>query len=310
MKRALVIFNPVAGTAEGENYVTEISNRLCGLDYRVELLATQDSEHATKFCADFAPEFDLVVAMGGDGTMSEVVEGVLKNEKRPEIGLIPTGSVNDFARGVGLFERESEEIFEIASNGRAVDMDTGWLNDISFFYVAAFGAFTSVSYRTSQSQKNAFGKLAYIAEGMKDLGNIESKHLRITTDKETFEDDYVLGIISNSNSIAGVYGINGVADYDDGLFEVTLVKAKEGGLGFITSMKDFITHKEESDAIQSFRASKILIEADEEIEWTLDGEFGGNFASANIVNDHKSIRVRMYDKTDVNITRENNQLDQ
>lgn len=309
MKRALIIFNPVAGMAEGENYVTEISNRLCGLDYRVELLATQDGNHATSFCADYAPEFDLIIAIGGDGTVSEVVEGVLQNEIRPEIGLIPTGSVNDFARGVGLFDRDSDEVLKIATNGRAVDMDTGQLNDETFFYVAAFGAFTSVSYRTSQSQKNAFGKLAYFAEGMKDLGNIESKRLKVTTDKETFEDDYVLGIISNSNSIAGIYGINGVASYDDGLFEVTLVKAKEGGLGFLSSMKDFITNKEESDAIQSFRTSRILIEADEELEWTLDGEFGGIFSTAEIVNNHKSIRMRMYDKTEVNIIRENNQED-
>lgn len=293
MKKALIIFNPVAGVEEAGNYIAEISDQLCKQSYRVEVLATQKENQAYECTSLYGDEFTLIIAIGGDGTLSEVISGMMENETRGELGIIPSGSVNDFARGLDFDSKSQTEILRIATAGKARSFDTGLLNNHVFFYVAAFGVFTSVSYRTPQEQKNTFGRLAYVAEGLKDLSNIEERHLKITTDNKSFEDTYVLGLISNSNSIAGIYGINGETNYDDGLFEVTLIKSKEGLLGFAESMKDFILKKKTSPLVQTFRSSYLKVESQTEIDWTLDGEFGGSYKVGEIQNKQKSIDIRI-----------------
>lgn len=294
MEKALILYNPVSGTKESENYISELINALCSDEHRVEVRATQSEGDATQYITDHGSEFDTIVALGGDGTLNEVINGMMHLKKRPVLGYIPTGSTNDFATGIGISAHSGEEQVLIATRGKEATIDVGRFNDQYFAYVAAFGVFTSVSYRTSQDQKNAFGKLAYMVEGIKDLSDVKALEWSITSNEKNFSGKYLLGLISNSSQVAGSDMITDTTYYSDGLFEVKLVKEKEGILGFASSMSELLFGTgENKEAVESFRTSKLSLSCEHPIDWTLDGEHGGEFKDVEIENIQKAITIRV-----------------
>ncbi len=295
MQKALIIFNPVSGKEESGNPLPKLINQMVKDGYRVEVHATQKQGDATETCADRGREMDLLVALGGDGTLSEVCGGLLRiaPDRRPELGYLPTGSTNDFANGIGLSDHTLDEQILIASHGQAQDIDMGLLNDRSFIYVAGFGVFTSVSFRTSQEDKNVFGKFAYFREGMKDLGKMQGKRIRIQYDGGRLEGTYLLGLISNSESVAGLKQLTQKTHYSDGKFEVLLVDDEDGALGTLSTFKDILIGNQKNEHMHRFRASQLLIESEEELSYTLDGEDGGSYHKVAIKVVEKAIKIRL-----------------
>lgn len=124
------------------------------------------------------------------------------------MGYIPAGSCNDFARSLQI-PNNMEQAAEIAVRGVNYSIDVGSLNDRNFIYVAAFGIFTDVSYTTKQEMKNVLGHMAYVLEGMKQLMNVKSYKLKVTSEEATFEGDFLFGMITNSKSVGGFKSIIG-----------------------------------------------------------------------------------------------------
>ena len=203
----------------------------------------------------------------------------MKCENRPNLGYIPAGSTNDFANSLKI-PRNMVRAAENVIHGTPFAYDVGSLNDRHFCYVAAFGAFTAVSYETPQTFKNIFGHLAYVLEGAKSLGKINSYKLKIEYDGNTIEDTFILGMITNTISVGGILNLKkkGVL-FDDGLFEVTLVRKPSNPIEWsakITNMLDANTTK---------------ITSEEKIAWTVDGENGGSYTEMNIVNHKQAINI-------------------
>lgn len=291
MKKALIIFNPVAGVEESGLFLPSLIDQLTNSNYLSFVLATQKEGDEEVFVKKFGQEVDLVICLGGDGTLSRVVSGLLSLSPKPELAYIPSGSTNDFANGVGMGDLHREELINLACQGKTSLFDVGSLNDRPFIYVAAFGLFTSVAYRTPQDQKNLLGRLAYFFEGVKDLTQIKTHSIKLRYDGGDLEGDFILGLVSNSNSVAGFTSITGPTDYYDGLFEVLLVKAAAKPLDLAGALHDLIAGRDNA-LILRLQTTRLDLISGDDLAWTLDGEEGDKGKEAKIRVLPKALSIR------------------
>jgi YegS/Rv2252/BmrU family lipid kinase len=251
----------------------EVIKMLNENDYEVQVQMTLYPGHAIEI-AQNAHDVDLVICSGGDGTLSQVASGLIRGDKHLPIGYIPGGSTNDYARTLKLSTDANNAIQEIL-NGHAHEFDVGDFDECAHFvYIASFGLFTAASYNTPQSIKNDFGPLAYFLGGIADLVNAKTHHVKVTINDEVIEDDYILGIVSNTLSIGGIMKLNpSEVDLSDGLFEVLLIKAPRDIGAYTELINGLITKNFANKQIFAYaKASEIELEFDEALSWSLDGE--------------------------------------
>ncbi|MEI3593504.1 MAG: YegS/Rv2252/BmrU family lipid kinase [Lachnospiraceae bacterium] len=296
MKKMLFIYNPKAGKAQIRNKLADILDVFTKGGYEITIYPTQRSEDAMEKTEKRSKEYDIVVCSGGDGTLDEVVTGMIRSGFRTPIGYIPAGSTNDFGGSLGLpknMVRAAENIV----NGNDFACDVGSFNEDVFVYIAAFGLFTDVSYETGQDMKNVLGHMAYLLEGMKRLSAIRSYSMRITYDDTTIVDDFIFGMVTNSASVGGFKRITGKnVKLDDGVFEVTLIKRPKNPIELNNIMVSLLNRDIDTDAMYCFRTSKVEITSAEPLPWTLDGEYGGTHTKVVIENICRGIDIRVEQK--------------
>jgi YegS/Rv2252/BmrU family lipid kinase len=302
MKRMYFIVNLVAGKAEIGEMLGEVIDEFNKSDFEVVVHITQNSMDAI-IAASYACEndFDIIVCAGGDGTLSQCIQGIIKSNIKIPVGYIPAGSTNDFARSLGI-PRDVMQAVDRISNSEPTLCDIGQFNDSYFTYIVAFGAFTNVTYETSQQIKNIFGHSAYIVSGLMQLTSIRSKHMRIEYDGNVIEDEFIFGMVTNSASVAGLLSMNDFL-LDDGQFEVTLIKKPTNIVHLHQIVRSLINISEEIDKeyIKFFRTNKIVFTSlnNEPITWTRDGEYGGNASVNTITCLKKAIPFFVEDKTKI-----------
>ena len=173
-------------------------------------------------------------------------------------------------------------------------IDVGSLNERNFIYVAAFGIFTDVSYTTKQEVKNVLGHMAYVLEGMKQLMNVKSYQLKVTSDEASFEGDFLFGMITNSKSVGGFKSIVGKnVIFDDGVFEMTFITRPKNPMELQEILAALLIEQIDTKYMYSFRSSRVVIESEEPVPWTLDGEFGGEHTRVEITNNQRAVEIRM-----------------
>ena len=207
-KKMLFVYNPKAGKAMIRNKLADILDIFTAGGYEITIIPTQKHGDATEIVKNRSDVYDVVVCSGGDGTLDEVVNGMLLSDHRTPLGYIPAGSTNDYGESLGL-SKNMVQAAETAVSGRDYSCDMGLFNDDVFVYIAAFGLFTDVSYETDQEMKNVLGHLAYVLEGMKRLSNIRSFPMKVTHDGEVIEDEFIFGMVTNSRSVGGFKNITG-----------------------------------------------------------------------------------------------------
>lgn len=292
MKKMLFVMNPNAGTRKGARYLADIISVFNRADYAVEVYLTAATGDAVDVVAQRAPEMDLIVCCGGDGTFNETVSGLMRSGVDVPVGYIPAGSTNDFASSLKLSTNPVQAAKDIVE-GTPRSYDVGRFADRYFTYVASFGAFTRVSYATPQSVKNALGHTAYLLESIQELSQIRNVHLRLELDSGVVEDDFLFGAISNSTSVGGILTLDPCqVDMCDGQFEVLLVRAPRS-LAEITECIQAVQSQRYNDcAMITFRsAHSMRVFADPEMVWTLDGERADGAEEIGIDNLHHAIRL-------------------
>lgn len=293
MKKMLFVYNPNAGKGLFKSKLSDVLDIFVKADYEVVVYPTQRYKDAYKKIKHMEDKFDMVVCSGGDGTLDEVVTGMMKREKekRVPIGYIPTGTTNDFASSLHI-SRDILEAAHVSVHGKAFACDVGRFNQDVFVYVAAFGLFTDVPYQTDQKLKNALGHAAYVLEGVKRLSNIPSYHIKVTAGEQVIEDEFMIGMISNSKSVAGFRGITGKeVKFDDGEFEVTLIKKPKNAMELQEIITALLVDNFNTKYMYVFKTGEILLESREEIPWTLDGEFGGQHDTVKIINKKQALKI-------------------
>ena len=170
-KKLLFILNPRAGRNKPHGPLFDALAILSGAGYLIRIHETSAPGDAADTAAREGAGYDLVVAAGGDGTLNEVISGLMRLDAPPPLGYLPQGTTNDFASSLQIPRTPASAAKNIVQN-RMRELDIGRWNERSFIYVASFGAFTRSSYAASQAAKNALGHFAYILEGMKDLNTL------------------------------------------------------------------------------------------------------------------------------------------
>ena len=295
-KKNLIIMNQFSGKREANKYLTDIIDIFTKGGYMTTILTTTKRGDGTVYASRYAGEFDLITCIGGDGTFNEVVAGLLDSRERVPVGYIPAGSTNDFANSLKLSTNILKATEDIVK-GRLKTLDIGSFNGRKFSYVASFGAFTQTSYSTPQSVKNMLGHLAYILEGATSLTSIKPQHLKIEANGMPYEDDYIFGAISNSTSLAGILTLDPqYVDMNDGLFELLLVRSPKNPIELAEIVYMLTTQNYESNKITFVNADSFTIYADENMDWSLDGEYQEGCERIEIENLHNAIDIVVNDK--------------
>ena len=285
------VFNPKAGKGKIKTALMDIVDIFNKGGYEVVIRATQYPKDAYEMTRKYADKVDLVVCSGGDGTLDEVVAGLVETGSKVPVGYIPAGSTNDFA-GSLFIPKNMVAAAEMIMEENVYRCDIGKFNKQTFTYIAAFGLFTDVAYETDQDLKNILGHLAYLLEGVKRLFDIQSYHMKVTTEDEIFEDDFMYGMITNSRSVGGFKNLTGKnVDMNDGLFEVTLITTPKNPMDMQEIIAGLMSGKDNSDLIYTFKTSRIRIQSDEAVAWTLDGEYGGDHKEVEIRNLHRALNL-------------------
>ena len=291
-KRMLFIYNPKSGKGAIRPKIAAILELFTQNGYDVLVHPTTASGDARKTVKRMAGESDIVVCSGGDGTMDQVVTAIMETDPSKTVGYIPSGSTNDFANSLGL-PKNVLKCAQAILDENVYACDIGGFNDQYFVYVAAFGAFTHIAYDTNQNLKNTIGHFAYLTQAGMEVFKLPSYHLKVRMNDEEIEGEYTYGMITNSRFVGGIANITGKAvDMNDGLFEITLVHTPANPLE-LTEIFTTLLSKDilQSSLVEKYKASHITVCAEEQIDWTLDGEFGGSCMQAEIRNLHKALRI-------------------
>ena len=283
MKKLLFIYNPNAGTGVLRPSLADVLDVFVKEGYEVTAYPTQKVEDALEKTRDFVEDYEVVVCSGGDGTLNEVVNGMVARQSRVPIGYIPAGTTNDFARSMEI-PKNMLQAAQVAVKGNPYGRDIGKLNDKYFTYIAAFGIFTDVAYSTDQDIKNVIGHLAYVLEGAKRVLNVPSIHAKVTCDDLIIEDEFVFAMVANTLSVGGFKSFIDDVAFDDGLFEVSLIKRPKSPKELNDIISALVLKQINSDIVTLVKANRIEFEFDERVEWTIDGEFGGNHKHVVIEN--------------------------
>lgn len=292
-KRMLFVYNPKAGKAQIKNKLADILDIFAAENYQITACPTRKQGDAIEIVAKREPIYDLIVCSGGDGTLDEVVTGMMRSNFRTPIGYIPAGSTNDFGGSLSL-PKNMLRAAQTIVQGRNFSCDIGAFNRDVFVYIAAFGIFTDVSYETGQDVKNVLGHMAYVLEGMKRLPAIRSYPMKVMYEDKVIEDDFIFGMVTNSLSVGGFKNITGRnVKLNDGVFEVTLIKRPKNPVELNNIMISLLNRNIDTNAMYCFRTASLRLEAEDEVAWTLDGENGGSHRSVYIENRCRAVDIRV-----------------
>lgn len=290
-KKVLFIVNPKSGKGSIRSKLLDIVDIFVKAGFDLTLYISQSAGDARAKAKEVEGRYELVICSGGDGTLDEVISGMMECEKRSAIGYIPCGSTNDFAHSLKIPTSMTKAAEHIAA-WKEFPCDIGRFNDDYFVYIAAFGLFTDVSYETSQDVKNVLGHLAYILEGMKKLTEIKSYPMKVESEEVTVEGNFLFGMVTNSTSVGGFRNITGKhVHLDDGVFEVTLIKTPKNPIELNDIVRFLTGISKDSNQVYSFQTNFLKLTSSEEVAWTLDGEYGGDHNVVAISNCKQGMEI-------------------
>lgn len=291
MKKLLFIVNPRAGKTKSRTPLFDAVARFSKAGYLVNVFVTEKGGDATRAAAEMGSDYDIVVCSGGDGTLNETLSGLMTLPKHPQVGYLPNGSTNDFAASLHLSSNPVTAACNIIE-GKPYHLDLGSHNDRYFAYVASFGAFTRASYSASQSVKNTLGHFAYILEGLNDLDSLRPYKCRVEADGELFEGDFIFGGICNSTSLGGLVKLDpDRVQMDDGKFELLLLRMPKNVIDLNNLIACMTRMEYDYPGVILRHVSSITLTTDDDIPWSLDGEYAASCPVVHIENLHHAIEL-------------------
>ncbi len=299
-KKLLLIVNPCSGKAKMKTNLLNVVEIFSSVGYDVTVYPTKCRFDATeKIKTVKNGKFDRIVVCGGDGTLNEVITGMMQSGLECTLGYIPAGTLNEWSSGLKISKNISKAAKDVI-NGTSVKLDIGKFDDKYFSYTASFGAFTEASYSAPQDIKNVLGQAAYFFEGVKSLANIKPVHLKFVCDGKEIEGDFLFGAISNSMSVGGIVKYKDtLVKLNDGLFEVFLIKNPSNILDFQSILDGVLRQDLSRNGIEFFHAKEIKVLGGENVSWTLDGEFSAGKDTITIENVPKAINFIVPKELDV-----------
>jgi len=275
MKKARIIYNPTSGREAFRKELPTVLEKFEVAGYETSAHATigeGDAKKAAEIAVD--RQYDLVVAAGGDGTINEVIHGIAEKEYRPKFGIIPTGTTNDFARALHI-PRDIKKAVDVIIAGKSMFLDIGKANEHYFINIAGGGKLTELTYDVPIKLKTVLGQLAYYVKGIEMLPSLKPVHAKIEFDGQVVDEDIMLFLISNTNSVGGFEKLAPDAKINDGYFDLLILRK--------TNLAEFIriatlavrgAHLDDENVIYK-QAKHIKVTPADKMQLNIDGEYGG-----------------------------------
>lgn len=295
MKQLLFVFNPKSGKSQIRNHLVDIMDIFIKAGYEVQVYVTQSRLDAKRAAEKYGASVDLLVCSGGDGTLNEIISGLMELPHQPLLGYIPAGSTNDFASSLEI-PKSMKRAAVMAVDGRPFAIDIGrFCHERFFVYVAGFGAFTEVSYMTSQDKKNRMGHQAYMIEGVKSLTAIKTYMMRFEWEDSVVDGEFIFGMVTNTISVGGFKGlVSQDVALNDGYFEVLLIRAPKTPLDLSNIVSYMFLKEEQNEFVYRFKTRTLKVVSEEPVDWVLDGEFGGTRTEVFVENLQNRIQIQRY----------------
>lgn len=278
-KSLMMLVNPAAGRSMSDTNLGAAVGTFAANGFCPTVFFTTAPGTAAEIVAENAANFERLVCLGGDGTLSDTMAGLMRlpKERRPRLGYIPMGTANDVANTLGLPMRQPVRAAERILTGKPLRYDVGEMEGVGYFsYIAAFGAFTEVSYKTDQEAKRTLGHLAYVLGGINALPTIRSYRAVIEHERGVTEGDFIYGAMSNSLSVAGMVRLNDeLVDLSDGKFEILLVRRPKDVAEINSILAGVLNKTYESPCLTVVQSGYVKFTFEEAVPWTRDGEDGG-----------------------------------
>lgn len=290
MEKVLLIVNPCSGKAKMKTELLNVLEILSASGSLITVYPTKERGDATEFVKGLSEnEYEKIIVCGGDGTLNEVISGMMMAKNTVPIGYIPSGTLNEWSSGLNISRNIQTAAAELIS-GEKIKLDIGKFGDKFFTYTASFGAFTDASYSAPQDIKNALGQAAYFFEGIKSLANIKPVHLKFEADDRTVEGDFLFGAITNSMSVGGIVKFDEtVVELNDGKFEVLLIRNPDNILKLQPIIDGILKKDLNREGMEFFKTETITVTGGDGLSWTLDGEYAKGEERVTISNIHNAI---------------------
>ena len=291
-RNVLLIVNPHSGDGEAKRWVFDMVDQLLTRFELVTVYFSKCTGDIIRVATEQAGAYDAIVCCGGDGTLNETICGIVASGANPMLGYIPTGTVNDFANSHKIPREIKSAIVKIAK-GEASEFDVGVLGERCFSYVAAFGAFTEVSYLTPQGSKAVFGRTAYLAEGAKRLFSLPPIEATFLADGVEIHDRFIYAMAANSKTVGGFRFFDG-NDEDamrDGMLDFLLIRYPDTIGQLQEALSGLLLPKSKSEFVLKVKAKSATFRFTKDVPWTVDGEFGGNYREVTVGCLERRIRV-------------------
>ena len=276
MKRVRLIINPSSGQEQAKEYAELAEEKLRSMFDRVDIQYTEKEDDATRFADEAARiGYDAVFAMGGDGTVDEVINGLAEHEVRPLFGFFPLGTVNDLGRALDL-PLDPKKAIECISFDQIKPLDIGKINDRYFMDVVAIGTIPESINDVDPESKTKLGKFAYIFSGLKQLIKNESYDFLLKFDQTEVETTSSLILIGLTNSIGGFEQLLPKAQVDDGQFHLLYLK-DQSMLDVIKSIPELyqgVETSSENVGYHTFKKGTIELTTATHLETNVDGDPG------------------------------------
>jgi len=279
MKKVKFIINPSSGRQTMEKKIDTLCKLLLDDGFIVSKFFTEKKYdamlEAKKTCEG---DYDLIIACGGDGTVNEVVKGIMKSNRKIPLAILASGTVNDFASYLNI-PKNINEFFLMIKSGNTINIDIGRVNDDDYFVnVAAGGLLTNVGYQVQPDIKAILGRMAYYFEGIRELTlqNLDPIKVKIVSEEYCNEEEILLFLISNSSSIGGFKKLAPEADVLDGLLDVVIIKksaVSDLANIFINVLTgDHINHPN----VIYYKTKAVYLDTfNDDVSIDIDGEYGG-----------------------------------
>lgn len=293
-KRALLIINYKSGKGGNTFALGAVIKSLAELPYIVTLMPPQSAADLRTALPLMLPDFDLIIALGGDGTVNIVINALmsLPPEFRVPLAIIPAGTTCDYARTLKISLNPTKAVQQLAT-AKPLAIDVGQLGERYFTYVASFGAFSDISYTTPTELKKKLGHLAYIIEGIKGLSNLTSYDFSVTVDGVEINGRFLFMALSNSRSIGGLLKLSDrQVNIADGEFELLLIRDPSWQfMRTATMAKILVNIPNGNDDAIFLHGSSFHFRSEQKIPWTIDGEYGGQFTDVAVKIHHQAVKI-------------------
>ena len=273
--RALVLYNTFSGNSR---FIKRLDYIAKSLKTKYDIVDFYKSEYMGSN-ADYirlkGSVYDLLVCVGGDGTVHEVINAVMKLDRKPKLAYIPAGTCNDAARSLGL-RRNIKKTIKTILKGCSAKMDLFKINDEYFMYGLAAGCLTEISYDTGRGIKKNIGKFAYYLQGLKSYVDTKTINITIETNGQEISGDFSLMLALNTRYLAG-FRINRKQRIylNDSKIRVTLIKKTTKLVNIFDFGMFLIFGERYKHNIINFDSEKFVVKSNQLVAYNTDGEMFG-----------------------------------